>query len=350
MNNYDITFIGMGPINLLNAYLILKKNPSLNVLFIDRSESIGGAWMYENSEKGYLIECGCHIWSYCPKVYEFIENDLNIPLFQFKPIFINGKIKIPYSLNNLYKSYSYLLRNTLLLNVNKLKQLKNSPQINLSIIKQYKYPIKGSQLLISKLYDELKKFPNVDFNFKKTLENIKINENISLTVNSNKIDTKKVFITSLSDIKYIQKNSNTIKIKKQKTNYIHFLIKFNKKPKKIIQYYRLINDKIIYRITDISYQTHNNEHLILFGIKNTAYRIYNQEVIINHITTYLTKNKIIDSTYEIKLIKEHIYHSSYIQKKQIKTINCLDNRVKLNHSTDLIYGIYKLLKDHNYTN
>ena len=174
MNNYDVTFIGTGPINLLSAYLMLKKNPTLNVLFIDSTDSIGGAWKYESTDKGHLIECGCHIWSYCPEVYQFIENDLDIQLIRLNPVFIKGKIQIPYSFKGFFNSYSYLLSNSLLLKTNKLKKLKDSPQINLSIIKKYKYPAKGSQLLILRLYDELKKFPKVNFNLKKTVDNISL--------------------------------------------------------------------------------------------------------------------------------------------------------------------------------
>lgn len=350
MNNYDITFIGTGPINLLSAYLVLKKNPSLNILFIDNTDCIGGAWKYEISDKGHLIECGCHIWSYCPEVYQFIENDLNIPLIRLTPIFIKGKIRIPYSFKVFFNSYAYLLSNSLLLKTSKLKKLKDSPQINLSIIKKYKYPITGSQLLISKLHHELKKFPTVNFNLNKTVKNIEIQENISLTINSTKIQSKRVFLTSLSNIEYIQTDTDNIKIEKRKTNYVHFLIEVSKKPKKLIQYHRLMSDKVIHRITDISYQTKNKEHLLLFGIKNSAYHSYSQEYIMDYITTYLIKNKIIDSTYPIKLLKEHIYPTYYVQKNQRKIINHLDPRVKLNHSTDLMYGMYKLLKEHNYTN
>lgn len=343
MNRYDITFIGTGPINLLNAYLILQKKPSLSILFVDSTDTIGGAWKYENSLKGYPIECGCHIWSYCPKVYEFIENDLNIELIQFKPIFIKGKVRIPYSLKGFIDSYKYVIKNTLFLKIKNLKKIKDSPNINLSLTRKNKYPLLGSQFLILKLYDELSKYPNIYFDLKKTVESIDVQDKITLTFNNNKIESNKVFFTSLSNINYIKTKVDTIKIEKRKTSYIHFLIELNQKPKKLIQYHRLMSDPIIHRITDISYQTQNKEHLILFGIKDSAYQSHNQKSIMDYITTYMTRNKIIDSTYRVKLLKEHIYPTYYIKNEQREIIKDLDPRVRLNHSTDLMHGMHKIL-------
>ena len=96
-----IVFIGTGPLSLLKAYLVGQKNPAVKITLIEMGNRIGGAWYSDKSPKGYEIECGCHIWSYVPEVYDYLERELDIPLYELNPgAFFIGKLKVPYSLKN----------------------------------------------------------------------------------------------------------------------------------------------------------------------------------------------------------------------------------------------------------
>ena len=98
----NVALIGTGPISMLKA-LLLSENENLQIMLIDEQSRVGGAWYSDSSEKGHEIECGCHIWSYAPIAYNYIEKELGVPLDFMRPgpIFVSSKSKIPYSTKNL---------------------------------------------------------------------------------------------------------------------------------------------------------------------------------------------------------------------------------------------------------
>lgn len=344
---YDIIFIGTGPIHLLKSYLLLKKNPLLNVLFLDTNEKIGGAWYSEKLYDCWNTESGCHIWSYCPEVYHFLESELNIELQKMSPppYFVYNKLKLPYSVKDIFDSYKNLAKNALTLNFIKLKRNKVNPKARyLDFDRKNKYPINGSSVLIDSLFTTISSYPNVEFKLKAKACTIQITkERLLVGVDHAIIKTNAVNLTSVSTIEKIITLDKTITINSVKKEYIHFLIRLNKKPLREISYHRLMLDPIIHRITDISYQTLYNEYLILVGIKEDAFA-KNGNTIFQYVSKVLNQNRIIDGTFNLELVKEYRYPTFYIEEEIKKDISIIDSRISLNHSTDLMYGFYHLLK------
>jgi len=346
--NYDIIFIGTSPINLLKAYLFLKKNPDLSIHFIDINPSIGGAWFSDVTENNNRIESGCHVWSYCPEVYQFLKKEFDFELINFNPspVFVKGKIKLPYSIKTIFDSYKYILKNTFL-NWKKLKEIKNNPSYYFKIFnKKNQYPSKGSPEFIESLLKKIKNYSNVKFTLNSKITHINCTDsNIEVYTENSVFKCEQLFLTSVTDFSMIQKNDLDIEIVSKRRDYIHVLLEFDKKALRKISYERLMNDKIIHRITDISYQTNNEEFLMLLGIKEEMYYKLTKKELFEYVKKYLISNKVIHSSHQVERIKDYIFPTYYIDLELREKIKSLDTRVKLLHSTDLMHGIFYILKE-----
>ncbi len=346
---YTIVFIGSGPVNLLKAYLLLKKNPELSISFIDDQPKIGGAWYSDITDKGYEIESGCHIWSYCPEVYSFIENELELDLVPMmpQPVFVyNSWFKIPYSTKGIIDSYKFILTNLLKFKFSQLKSFKSHPHIKTTLFKRHnRYPKKGSPELINTLLNKIKCFPNVDFYLNTSVIKVKVLPDlIELETSTEKLICQQVNLTSVSKIKTVESNQKKIHVSNTTRRYIHLLVQLPHKANKKIGYIRLMKDAVIHRITDVSYQTSYHEQLLLLGILESAYDSMSTEKVHRYIENYLVKVGITKTGIKINFLKNYIFPTLYIEENIRKEINELDARIVLNHSTDLMYGMYHLLK------
>jgi hypothetical protein len=350
LENYSdtILFIGTSPINLLKAYLLLKKNPTLPIHFIDTNANIGGAWFSDITEKNNRIESGCHIWSYCPEVYHYLKNEFDVELMNFSPpaVFVKGKIRLPYSTKSIFDSYKYILINCFS-NWEKLKKIKNTPAYYFKIFnKKNQYPSKGSPELIQSLLHKLNGYPNVKFTLNTKVNYINCTDS-KIEVNTDNVvyHCEDLFLTSVTDFSFLQKDNLKIEIKSKRIDYIHVLLEFDKKPLRKVSYERLMNDNIIHRITDISYQTENQEFLILIGIKEQMYYQLNEKELFDYLRNYLITNKICNSSFQIKKVKDYIFPTHYIDLNQREEIKRLNKNIHLTHSTDLMYGFFYILKE-----
>lgn len=351
-NKYEIILLGSGPISLLNAFLLLQARTTKSVTLIDSGNQIGGAWYSDISKLGYEIECGCHIWSYSPIVYDFIQNELNIKLAPFKspPVFNKGKINLPYHLKNTLDSYKYLFKYLFRFNKKKLTEIKGSPKLFFNIFnKNYLYPEHGSPELVNALLKKLKSNEKFKIILNENIKSIDIDSVVTAYTGEKSYTCNKIYISSTSFIKQITSGDETINLTENNSqiNYIHFLISLSKQTKQASSYIRLTNDPIIHRVADISYQTDYKENLILFGIKQSGYDTNTESQIIAHLKTYLIKQNIIDDSIELELVKKHIYPTFYINEPIRNDINDIDqSKLELSHSTDLMYGFHNLLKRH----
>jgi hypothetical protein len=351
-NTKEIILLGSGPIGLIKAYFLLKDKSITKLTFIDSANEPGGAWYSEYSPKNHKIECGCHIWSYCKEVHDFIDNEIGIKLYPMNPnpVFNIGKVNLSYSIKNTIDSYKFLLINLSRFNFKKIKEAKNIPSINFKVFnKKNVYPKLGSPELIDTLLSIIKKDNRVIFNLNEKLTSISVNENVIARGKEKSFSCDKLYTTSTSHIEHISHYDKKIEVSNtnQRIDYIHFLIKLNKKPRKTISYLRLMSDKIIHRVSDISYQTKNEEYLMLFGIKESGHKNNSTPEILAHIQNYLISQKIITKSHSISLIKEHIYPTYYTGQKIRDEINSIDNsKIELIHSTDIIYSIYYLMKQY----
>lgn len=346
-----IAFVGTSPINLLRAYLILKKHPNTQITFIDASDRIGGAWYTDLSVQGHEIESGCHIWSYEPKVYGFLRKEFDLPIQAIDPpaVFIGKNIHLPYSVKNSINSYTALAKRLLTFNFKGLKALSKNPAINYRVIgKKNQYPLLGSPMLINALARQLKSFPHVTFKFGSKIENIQFGDKVGIDLQDGRLEADFIYLTSVSHIQQISKEDQLIELSHERRDYDHLLIQLNKALKKKVFYWRIMNDAVIHRIADISYQTKQEEYLILIGIKEEAFNSLSKEELKNHCFNYMKSKKLVDDTFSFDILKSYQFPTYYISGEVRSAINQISpEQCYLSHSTDFIYGSYYLLKEYS---
>jgi len=343
-----MAIIGTGPVSLLKACLLAKANPSDSITLIDSASQIGGAWYSDLSPKGHEIECGCHIWSYTPAVYRYIEQELGIHLIPMKPnaVFIGKNLRVPYSIKNSVDSYKRLIKTTIGLKWGQFSAMQSAPNVNFKIIgKKNKYPQTGSPELIHALEKKLSMFPNVQILLNSEIEEIKIDSIVQLITGEKKLEFDKIFMTYVSRIKLLSVDGIPLNLKIRKVNYIHFLIQPDRPLNKKISYWRLMNDPVIHRITDISYQTNHEENLILVGIKDVAYDKQSEPDLLKHVRETLLNYKLIDESHKLEKLKTHFFPTHYLKSEALDQLLKLKNKMELMHTTDLMYGIHHLLRE-----
>lgn len=317
-------------------------------MIIDSTDRFGGAWYSDTSPGGNEIECGCHIWSYDPEVYNYIERDLGVQLSTYKPnaVFVSKRLKVPYSIKNSIDSYKYLLKNLVTFNMVKLKGIKSNPVIRFRLIgKKNKYPKKGSPVLINELARRLNALDNISFVHNVQIDKIVTDKNIELIHSGGSFIGKEVYMTSVSKLQSVSSAEKTINITPRQVDYIHFLFQTDRPLRKKVSYWRFTDDEVIHRITDISYQTNNTENLFLVGIKPEPFSKYDEEELEKKILATMDTYGIIDDAINVERIKTHVYPTFYIEIDVRKEIDDIHPQLHLLHSTDIMYGYHYLLAE-----
>lgn len=342
-----IAFVGAGPISLLRAISMAKQNPQAEIDIYDTAVKPGGAWQTKLSPEGHEIECGCHIWSFVPSVYEFIQAELGIALKPMHPApqFAANHLHIPYAWHNTLKSYVVLCRYLLQFNRKAIRNLQHDPAINFKIFnKKNLYPEKGSGVLVDKLIEKIKQYPTIQIHLNSTIDQIHLQTKPSLSVNGHFVEFNKIFLTSVSHIKKMRTATEEFEITRRKVNYVHFLISLNQPAKRKISYLRMTNHQVVHRITDISYQTNYRENLLLVGIHENAFNSMEEKEIEMTIHELLLKKRIINKTCEISKADTFVYPTFYLSAESLTKLSQFNQTIDVLRSTDLMHGIYFQLK------
>jgi hypothetical protein len=340
--------IGTGPVSLLKAYLLVRQNPNHLVVLVDTAQQAGGAWYSDRSPKGHQIECGCHIWSYVPAAYRYIQNELEVPLYPMKPnaVFVSNNFRLPYSIKNSVDTYKAFFKTLFTFRWNRFKNLLADPNMNFRFIgKKNLYPKTGSPELIHALEKKISSLQQIKLLLNTDIQSITISEKASIQTSSGNFEFDHLFMTYVSRIGTLTIQGKPIDVAVRKVDYIHFVIRLNKPLKKKLSYWRLMNDNVVHRITDISYQTGNEENLLLVGIKGAAYEKDPEENLFQHVCRLLEKQGLTDPTYRVEKIKTHIFPTHYLLDQSIEIIKKNTAKITLMHTTDLMHGFYFQLKE-----
>jgi len=344
-----IAIIGTSPGSMLRALLLAKKYPAATITLIDSNKQTGGAWYSEKSPAGYEIESGCHIWSYVPKVYEFIEREMGVKLYPVKPppLFVGARIKIPYSVKTTITSYKLFFRFLFTFRWRQLQNLQRDPYIHFRIFgRRNRYPKSGSPELIHALENKIKLQPTISIQLNTSVQAYHITDSVA-TIQTEKgmQEFDQLYLTYVSQIDHLTINGLRVDVNVLEVNYVHLLIRTDKPLLKKMTYWRLINDPVIHRITDISSQTNFEENLMLVGVKDNAYRPSGEDALMDHCHTLFKKYGLIDDTFRFEKIKTHIFPTHYLGEETMKELKKHKPVVSLMRTTDLMHGIYFLLKD-----
>ncbi len=357
MENFDQTYIGTGPISVIDACFVNSAGSS--VLMIDEKNQLGGAWVAINVGDYGHLEIGCHIWSYNKKAYDFLQTFFDLDLIELtpQPYFIKGKTRLIYDhkngLTTLKNSLGYLKK----FDLKKLGgYLRHHPAARLPLFpKKYLYP-KGGARDLQKAIEEKVANSTITTALQTQITTLnKLDAGWELvTAEGKTYNTKKITLTATSAIKEINYLGKTIQLTHRYLNYTHFHLVVKNELLKPCSYIRVLDDKVIHRISDITYQLETKVDkgytVILVGVFDAELAEFenagdNDEKATKYILDYLVRKGFLDNDPTIAFAQKNKFETTYIAPEQIAEINNIDESISVMGTTDLIYGVYFKLKD-----
>lgn len=354
LNEYGISYIGSGPISVIDA-LCTAARDERSVLIIDEKKQLGGAWVaIEVAEYGRL-EIGCHIWSYNRKAYDFIKSFFELELITLTPSpqIINGNKTLAYDYKMVVLTLKRLASDLFRFKLKSLTHfVQKNPSARLPLIpKSYLYPKGGARAFQHALINAVEKSSvQVALNHK-VIALRKVDQLWELkTETGNLYYSKAVKLTATSAVKRIEANGKQLEIQHRNVTYSHFHLVIDQQLKKPLSYVRVMDDHLIHRITDITYQLEfakNSAHtVLLIGVFYDKKGDDAAEAdLVQHILTYLKKQNWLTASAQLVYSQLNHFETTYIPADQLKSIEALDETVEVIASTDLIYGIHSKLKD-----
>lgn len=349
---YDRVYIGTGPINIVDAYLRSQKGE--RVALIDSKTQIGGAWVAIPVGDYGRIEIGCHIWSYNKKVYDYLNELLDLHLVDMKPqpYFLNGNSKLIYDHKNLLITSKRLVKDVFTARFGKAVDfIRNHPMSRIPLIpKTYQYPKGGAREFQLKL-EKLIKSTDAAILLNNEVQDVIFKDGLWTVKgeDGSAIQSKKVEMTATSHMKQVVYNDTVIDLNYRFLTYTHYHIVVSGDLAKEITYVRVLKHPQIHRISDVTNQLSTermNETVLLVGVFDDKIAEWGSESnAAEKIMEYLIKKGFLDASNKMIYFKKNRFPTAYIHGDQRVVINKLHESIHLNSTTDLIYGFYYKLRD-----
>ena len=357
--NYDKVIIGSSPVCLLEA--IYSHSIGIKTCIIDNAGELGGAWKKLNTEKGEIknVEIGCHIIEKDRKVYRFFKNKLGLELLEMQPapkIIVKNKC-VPYNLKN----FIAIFRNArnYFGYAHGLKQFifdlglfgKELAQFNL---KYYTFS-KDSITFIDRLRTEVQK-RNIPALCSANIISAGINTSEKIielcTEKGGLIRTNKLAITYNTNFNSIlidgKDRTDMLQRKKYEFTHLHFFIQ--DKLMKKISYWRIFNNAVLHRVSDMSNQIirSSNEHLICAGIYASSLEGKTNDSLTETILSELKKLKLVSESCRILKTELNSYKGMYTDLYDLKSIQKeTNNLIEVLNTLDIARGIKENLHKYN---
>ncbi|NOQ74033.1 MAG: hypothetical protein GQ574_18650 [Crocinitomix sp.] len=357
MEKFDHTYIGTGPISAIDA--CIKSKAGAKVLMVDEKAQLGGAWVAINVGHYGRLEIGCHIWSYNKEAYDFLQTyfDLDLIALAPQPFFIKGKTRLIYDhkngLTTLKNSARYLKQ----FNFKKLgAYLRHHPAARFPLIpKKYLYPKGGARDLQAAIEKKIAASDIATAMQTKITTLNKVDNGWELhTDEGESYFTQNITLTTTSAVREINYQEKSIQLRHRYLNYTHFHIVVKDELLKPCSYIRVLDDKIIHRISDITYQLETKidegYSVILVGVFDAELDKLEvegseDEVATKYIVNYLVNKDFLAKNPSLAYTQKNKFETTYIAQEQVDAINALDESINVMATTDLIYGVYFKLKD-----
>ena len=329
---FDIILIGSSPIIMVKA--LQESSLGNSVMIIEKDHIIGGSWQTINDNEIGMIESGCHVMYRSSEMNKFFKNEIGINFHDFNPQPIVAKGKATYN----YKFISYLNH----LELPFFKILKGIPRFIFEIlnINKFKYPLGGSNEMISKLILKLKS------------QNIKIlnGEVVGLNIRNGvvfldnlNLKTKKLILTPNSKLQYIinyEKRYDISALEKRKVENLYIKFEFFEK---IISYVG-IKDKDIFRISDMTYNYHKNCRIYCVQLRADFVKDNSEFFLFNYVIDYLKLMKFITTN---SVIIKYKFLPFYYGHRMFDEISFLEKKFQKNievlYTHNFTHGIKKVL-------
>jgi hypothetical protein len=348
MKHVDRVYIGTGPLCCIDA--IYNRQKGYNVILLDEKTEIGGAWTTIKHNNLPPLEIGCHIWSIDKLTYRFIERFLNIKLIRLapQPVLLKNNREIPYDWKMNVISFKRMINNIFNFQLKQIISDFRDPGFRFSFWpSKYIYPVKGATSFINSIRNKLNE-NKIPIQLKTKIKTAEVLEKeIRLYFDDEYIACKKLYITSLSGIeKFEFFNGFKILPEFKLVNYIHMHIVLNANFKRPFSYIRFLDDNIIHRVSDITYQAEEqiskDKKILLIGIYQNAYDKYSKDELTAKVLQKLKNHNYLDNKVKALSSFLNVYPSYYNNPETLKNIeNASGGKIKFLASTDLIYGLSK---------
>jgi hypothetical protein len=357
MEKFDQTYIGTGPISVIDA--CIQNAVGKKILMLDEKAQMGGAWVAIDVGEFGRLEIGCHIWSYNKKAYNFLEDFFDLDLIELtpQPYFIKGKTRLIYDHKNGLTTLKNAARYFKQLNFKKLGgYLRHHPAARFPVIpKKYLYP-KGGARDLQKAIEKKVATSTITTALQTQITTLnKVQDGWELLNEDGKsYFTKNITLTSTSAVREINFEDKSLQLTHRYLNYTHFHILVKDKLLKPCSYIRVLDDKIIHRISDITYQleakVEKGYSVILVGVFDAELEKLEainsgDEAAMEYIVAYLVRKGFLAENPNVAYSQKNKFETTYIPQEQIDAINVMDDSIKVMATTDLIYGVYFRLKD-----
>lgn len=351
-NSFDKIYIGTSPVNIIDA--VIEKKQGGKILLLDDKANIGGAWTTIDDDVLSEIEIGCHIWSFHLDSYKFLQEFLNLELSPLnpQPLILKKDRRIPYDWKMNAITIKRIFSNLKKAKFHNFKSDYYNPAFRFNLLpSKYLYPKNGATSLINSLKIKIEE-NDLEVRLKTKVNRIKI-ENSQASIfleNDEKIISKQLVITSLSDIREITFDDTSVILPDPRiVNYCHVHLIVNDIDGKPFSYIRWMDDEIIHRISDVTNQVkkkiESNQRVIIIGIHEEAFSKYEKDQLIELIAQKLKDKKYLGENTSVRKGFFNVFPSSYqdadtlieIEKKSKGLISVI-------RSTDFIYSISQKLK------
>ena len=342
---FDIIYIGSGPVlvlDALNQYLNGK-----NVIILDSSSKIGGAWKSLVLFDCHLVENAVHYLLNNQEGYDFLENFLDINLkYTSKKFAINlFGFKFLIKTNSLFSKFL----NLIFKKVNILSFTSIFSYCKSSSFSETKYPLNGSQEIIIKLNSLIKKL-QIDTKLNTKVEKIDIkNSGVLISTNKESYSSKKIVIShGFIPPEDFLINDQIIRIKKKifRRPSLHIFYK-TKIKKKIKNFSQIIfrGSKLIKYVNNLNnyqfnYQIKNDTFILVCALQHS---LTNKPEIIQRVFRELEEFLIIPRSCDRSITKTfwQEVHLPMINNDDLKNLNKLSKNIITMETEELCSAIGK---------
>lgn len=349
----DTIIIGTSPLAITEAVYLRSKGKS--TVNIDDKPSPGGAWVAINYKTIPKVEIGCHIWSYHKETYDFISKFFGLEIVDLpvQPRIVYKDRFVPYDLKANLITFKTLTKSLFKLKFSIFRELKSHPELRLSIVpSRYKYPKYGAREVeeaVLKLIsdNDLKVLLKTEI---KSVQLTKDGGDVMLKNGEKESFKNELVLTSLSQLEeIIFEDGSVIEPSTKEVQYIHRHLIVSGTLNKKFTYLRLMNDKLIHRISDMTSQVQNElplgTFLICVGIHESAFHVTDsktQEIEILKTLKYL---KLFNDDAEVVQSESNVYPSFYNDTSTFGDIEKRSNgKIRFLRSTDFVYSFFNQLE------
>lgn len=292
MDQFDYIIIGSTPICIIEA--IYRKIQGSSVIILEKSDKLGGAWSVTDFANISDVESGCHILDMVHDGGEalmILQRYLGINLEKFNPQpirIINGNIR-PY--NSPYFYTRHLKKHLKILIISSLSQIKSlllffTNKIDISSF-EYRFRSNLSEIsnqftaiwnvlknicnwlrinrgyhfyyfqggvpnLLNQIKEKLVEF-SVPVSYNTTCDELKVfDDRVDVVTNQEVFRSKKVILTSGTNIRTVKGLSNEIKLEIKSQRYVHLHMLVEDSTPSSFTYIHDMDHDIVTRISDVT--------------------------------------------------------------------------------------------------